>query len=121
MICVIWLGGHCLDYKDLGEFNLAQDYAAGQLLLNLNIIYTVFAVIICAIACVFTFRERRQRSDAKPRRQQPVESRGRRTADDMANVFKTVNTAARESRYKQPAQKILASKVIQFPKVSSLD
>lgn len=31
-----------------------------SLLLNLNIIYTVFAVIICAIACVFTFRERRQ-------------------------------------------------------------
>ncbi|MBQ2468767.1 MAG: nucleoside hydrolase, partial [Clostridia bacterium] len=30
-ICVIWLGGHCLDFPDLGEFNLAQDYAAGQI------------------------------------------------------------------------------------------
>ena len=33
-ICVIWLGGHCLDFRDLGEFNLAQDYAAGQILIN---------------------------------------------------------------------------------------
>ncbi len=33
-ICVIWLGGHCLEYKDLGEFNLAQDYVAGQIMLN---------------------------------------------------------------------------------------
>ncbi|MBQ7475105.1 MAG: nucleoside hydrolase [Clostridia bacterium] len=33
-ICVIWLGGHCLDFQDLGEFNLAQDYAAGQILIN---------------------------------------------------------------------------------------
>ena len=45
----------------------------------------------------------------------------RATADDMANVFKTVNTAARQSRYKQPAQKILAGKVIQFPRVDGLD
>ena len=36
-ICVVWLGGNCLDYKDLGEFNLIQDYAAGQLLLDLDI------------------------------------------------------------------------------------
>lgn len=33
-ICVVWLGGHCLDFRDLGEFNLAQDYAAGQIMLN---------------------------------------------------------------------------------------
>ncbi len=33
-ICVIWLGGHCLEYPDLGEFNLAQDYRAGQKILN---------------------------------------------------------------------------------------
>ena len=45
----------------------------------------------------------------------------RATADDMANVFKTVNTAARQSRYKQPAQKILAGKVIQFPRVDGQD
>jgi inosine-uridine nucleoside N-ribohydrolase len=36
-ICVIWLGGNCLDYRDLYEFNLCQDQAAGQLLLNLEI------------------------------------------------------------------------------------
>ncbi len=36
-ICVVWLGGHCFDFRDLGEFNLAQDYAAGQLLLNLDV------------------------------------------------------------------------------------
>lgn len=33
-ICVVWLGGHCLEYHDLGEFNLANDYKAGQILLN---------------------------------------------------------------------------------------
>ena len=36
-ICVIWLGGHCLDFPDLGEFNLAQDYAAGQILINTDV------------------------------------------------------------------------------------
>ena len=36
-ICVIWLGGHCLDHHDLREFNLMQDYIAGQLLLDLDI------------------------------------------------------------------------------------
>lgn len=35
--CVIWLGGHCLDNAAVDEFNLMQDYAAGQLLLNLDI------------------------------------------------------------------------------------
>ena len=33
-MCVLWIGGHELDYKDCWEFNLSQDYAAGQLLLN---------------------------------------------------------------------------------------
>ena len=36
-ICVIWLGGHCLDREALDEFNLRQDYAAGQYLLNLDV------------------------------------------------------------------------------------
>ena len=38
-VCVIWLGGHCLDREALDEFNLVQDYAAGQLLLNLDVPY----------------------------------------------------------------------------------
>lgn len=38
----------------------------------------------------------------------------RATADDMANVFKTVNTAARQSRLQKPA-----SRVIRFPKTGS--
>lgn len=33
-ICVIWLGGASLDKPDVREFNLAGDYAAGQVLLN---------------------------------------------------------------------------------------
>ncbi|MBQ2726063.1 MAG: nucleoside hydrolase [Clostridia bacterium] len=33
-ICVIWLGGTSLDKPDVREFNLAGDYAAGQVLLN---------------------------------------------------------------------------------------
>ena len=40
-VCVIWLGGHCLDREALDEFNLVQDYAAGQLLLNLNVPYVM--------------------------------------------------------------------------------
>ena len=42
----------------------------------------------------------------------------RATADDMADVFKKVNTAARKSRYEQP-QKVLTARVIQFPKAGS--
>ena len=42
----------------------------------------------------------------------------RATADDMADVFKKVNTAARKSRYEKP-QKVLAARVIQFPKAGS--
>lgn len=33
-VCVVWLGGNCLEYGELGEFNLVQDYRAGQILLN---------------------------------------------------------------------------------------
>lgn len=33
-ICVLWLGGHELDFKDCHEFNLSQDWAAGQILIN---------------------------------------------------------------------------------------
>ncbi len=37
-VCVIWLGGHCLDYTEpLDECNLAFDYAAGQYLLNCEV------------------------------------------------------------------------------------
>ena len=36
-MCVIWLGGHVLDHENLDEFNLVQDYAAGQLLINNDI------------------------------------------------------------------------------------
>ena len=42
----------------------------------------------------------------------------RATADDMADVFKKVNAAARKSRYEKP-QKVLAARVIQFPKAGS--
>ncbi len=33
-MCVIWLGGNQLDSNNLGEFNLVQDFTAGQMLLN---------------------------------------------------------------------------------------
>jgi len=33
-ICVVWLGGMCLEHPELYEFNLVQDYRAGQILLN---------------------------------------------------------------------------------------
>ena len=36
-ICVIWLGGNCLEYPDLGEFNLAQDYRDGQIIMNCGV------------------------------------------------------------------------------------
>ena len=42
----------------------------------------------------------------------------RATVDNMADVFKKVNTAARKSRYEKP-QKVLAARVIQFPEASS--
>lgn len=33
-MCVIWPGGNQLDSNNLGEFNLVQDFTAGQMLLN---------------------------------------------------------------------------------------
>lgn len=51
-ICVIWLGGTSLDKKDVREFNLAQDYAAGQVLLNSGC-----TVLLCPafdVTCVLT-------------------------------------------------------------------
>lgn len=42
----------------------------------------------------------------------------RATADDMADVFKKVNTVTRKSQYEKP-QKVLAARVIQFPKAGS--
>lgn len=33
-ICVVWLGGNCLEHPDLYEFNLENDFRAGQILLN---------------------------------------------------------------------------------------
>lgn len=36
-IVIIWLGGHCLDREALDEFNLIQDYAAGQIISNLDV------------------------------------------------------------------------------------
>ena len=38
-MCVIWIGGNCLDKEEgvEGECNLEMDYSAGQLLLNLDI------------------------------------------------------------------------------------
>ena len=36
-LCVIWLGGHELDFKDCHEFNLSQDWAAGQILINCGV------------------------------------------------------------------------------------
>ncbi len=37
--------------------------------------------------------------------------------DDMADVFRKVDTAARKSRYQPKAQELLASNIIQFPHV----
>ncbi|MGN1083242.1 MAG: nucleoside hydrolase [Candidatus Avispirillum sp.] len=33
-MCVVWLGGNDIKGDNLGEFNLVQDYTAGQILLN---------------------------------------------------------------------------------------
>lgn len=33
-MCVIWLGANCLDYKNEYEYNLLQDFNAGQILIN---------------------------------------------------------------------------------------
>lgn len=36
-MCVIWLGGTCLDHPNSSEFNLCQDFKASQLLFDLDI------------------------------------------------------------------------------------
>lgn len=36
-VCVIWLGGHSLDYCDCDEFNATQDFPAAQRLINSDI------------------------------------------------------------------------------------
>ena len=36
-ICVIWLGGNCLEFGFTEEFNLKQDYMAGQYLLDCGV------------------------------------------------------------------------------------
>ena len=36
-ICVVWLGGNCLEEPELFEFNLVQDYRAGQYLINCGV------------------------------------------------------------------------------------
>lgn len=33
-MCIIWLGANCLDYKNEYEYNLLQDFYAGQILMN---------------------------------------------------------------------------------------
>ncbi len=46
-MCVIWLGGNWLEGDNLGEFNLVQDYTAGQLTLNSGV-----PLLMCPAWCV---------------------------------------------------------------------
>ncbi len=46
-MCVIWLGGNQLDSNNLGEFNLVQDFTAGQMLLNCGV-----PLLLCPAWCV---------------------------------------------------------------------
>ena len=51
-MCVIWLGGNQLDSNNLGEFNLVQDFTAGQMLLNTGV-----PLLLCPawfVTCVLT-------------------------------------------------------------------
>ncbi len=51
-ICVIWLGATDLESDNLGEFNLVQDYTAGQILLNSGV-----PLVLCpawSVTCVLT-------------------------------------------------------------------
>lgn len=53
-ICVIWLGGTSLDVGHLGEYNLVQDYTAGQVLLDSGV-----PVVLCPawnVTCVLYAR-----------------------------------------------------------------
>ncbi len=40
-IVVVWLGLHCLELNNMGEFNLAQDYRAGQVVMNSGVPFIV--------------------------------------------------------------------------------
>lgn len=46
-MCVIWLGGNWLEGDNLGEFNLVQDYTAGQLVLNSGV-----PLLMCPAWCI---------------------------------------------------------------------
>lgn len=46
-MCVIWLGGNWLEGDNLGEFNLVQDYTAGQITLNSGV-----PLLMCPAWCV---------------------------------------------------------------------
>lgn len=40
-IVVIWLGLHCIELNNMGEFNLDQDYRAGQIVMNSGVPFIV--------------------------------------------------------------------------------
>ncbi len=44
-ICVVWLGSNTLEYGSTVESNLMQDYAAGQILLNMDIPYVMLPAL----------------------------------------------------------------------------
>ena len=51
-MCVVWLGGNQLDSNNLGEFNLVQDFTAGQMLLNSGV--PLFLCPAWFVTCVLT-------------------------------------------------------------------
>ncbi len=40
-ICVIWLGLNCISWENMEEFNLVQDYAAGQIVMNSGVNFVI--------------------------------------------------------------------------------
>jgi len=46
-MCVIWLGGNQIEGDNLGEFNLVQDFTAGQMLLNSQV-----PLLLCPAWCI---------------------------------------------------------------------
>ena len=46
-MCVIWLGGNWIEGDNLGEFNLVQDFTAGQMLLNSQV-----PLLLCPAWCI---------------------------------------------------------------------
>ncbi len=40
-ICVIWLGLNCISWENMDEFNLVQDYAAGQIVMNSGVNFVI--------------------------------------------------------------------------------